>query len=120
MKSLGPDGMSGDESEHRRGQKRYVVYQDQWRNPAIIEWIRKFDLIFIQTKFNAIGRAARGNWPRKREPTSQHVTRQGRPVVGLPANFYNDLWLKTLNEEDLADLQIKPAIALLHTQQFLR
>lgn len=94
MKSLGPDGMSGDESEHHGGQKRYVVYQDQWRNPVIIEWICKFDLIFFQTKFNVIGCAARGNWPQKREPTSQtsqHVTQQGQPVVGLPANFYNDL-----------------------------
>jgi hypothetical protein len=55
--SLGPDGMSDDESEHHGSQKCHVIYQDKWESPTIMEWIWKFDLISFETKLNELGQA---------------------------------------------------------------
>jgi hypothetical protein len=118
---MGPDGMSGDESDHAnaRGDKRYIIFQDEWRNPDLVQWIRVLDKVYISTKWNRVGRASKGNWVRARIPTTQRTTRQGIPVAGLPRNFYNPTWLKKLDTFELEDLHVKPAIELKHTMKLL-
>lgn len=118
---MGPDGMSGDESDARDGVKRYVIFLDKWRNPAIAPWIRVFDRIFMTTKFNEVNRPKRGNWPRIRVPTTQrNVQREGKPIPGLPRNFYDEAWLSTLDQDDLESLNVQEPIRLVHSPEVLQ
>ncbi|KIK31780.1 hypothetical protein CY34DRAFT_102778 [Suillus luteus UH-Slu-Lm8-n1] len=121
IRDMGPDGMSGDESDTRDGIKRYVIFLDKWRNPAVAPWIRVFDRIFMTTKFNEVNRPKRGNWPRIRVPTTQrNVQREGKPIPGLPRNFYDEAWLSTLDQDDLETLNIQEPIRLVHSQEVLQ
>ncbi|KAG1881313.1 hypothetical protein F4604DRAFT_1578180, partial [Suillus subluteus] len=121
LRDMGPDGMSGDESDARDGLKRYVIFLDEWRNPEVAPWIRVFDRIFMTTKFNQVNRPKRGNWPRIRIPTTQcNVRRTGKPVPGLPCNFYNEAWLNTLDEDELETLNVQQSISLVHSEEVLQ
>ncbi|KAG2132333.1 hypothetical protein DEU56DRAFT_739579 [Suillus clintonianus] len=120
IRDMGPDGMSGDESDTRDGLKRYVIFLDEWRNPEVATWIRVFDRVFMTTKFNQVNRPKRGNWPRIRVPTTQrNAIRSGNPVPGLPRNFYNEEWLSTLDVDELEALNVQQPISLVHSQEVL-
>ena len=118
---MGHDGMSGDESDTRDGIKRYVIFQDEWRNPEVDPWIRVFDHMYLTTKFSEVKRPKRGNWPRIRVPTTQrNAKRTGNPVPGLPRNFYSEAWLSTLDADDLEELDIQQPVALVHSEEVLQ
>ncbi|TDL19987.1 hypothetical protein BD410DRAFT_791361 [Rickenella mellea] len=114
LESLGPDGMSGDESEthsSKRGSgegddKRYIIIQQPWRSPNVTEWLRPLDLVHLSSRFDSMGNATRGKWPRRRVP-SRRVNNDSRPVPGLPRAFYNPDWLATLEVDALEDLNIQ-------------
>jgi hypothetical protein len=120
VESLGPWGVSGDESDHHGGRRSFIIFPDIWRNPKVTGWVRTLDGVYLSTKFNQVDRPTKGNWVRTRLPTSTNGTRQGKVVIGLPKNFYSEDYLKTLSEEGIEDLQMQPAVVLEHSSKVLR
>ena len=129
LKSLSRGGMSEDESDHAsenesdRAQgedgdnhilqsgpkrRRYKVLKMQWRSVEVTTWLRTMDLVYVGTKFYEDNTAVPGNQFRLRYPSD--VTQIGRPITGLPRNFYNAAWLNTLTPEQLAVLDTQPEI----------
>ncbi|KAI6139240.1 hypothetical protein BKA82DRAFT_3988756 [Pisolithus tinctorius] len=118
-KTLPHDAMSGDESDHLPGLKRYAITRLNWRSQMATDWLRVFDLIHLSTRFNANGRAKRGAFPHTRVP-SRRVESAGAAVPGLPSNFYDSTWLLNLDDDDKVRLNILPEVDLSHTEAVLR
>ena len=108
--------MSEDESDHggegasdtQSGPKkrRYKVLKVQWRSIEVTKWLRTMDLIFSGTKINEDGTATPGNEFRRRYPSDEMQI--GKPITGLPRNFYDAKWLQTLSLNELAKLNVQP------------
>ena len=64
-------------------------------------------------------RISRGNWPRFRKHSSKTLVR-GKPIAGLPENFYDSAWLERLAETQRQDLDIRPSIDLSISENTLR
>ena len=119
---LGSDGMSDDESDHdngpRTGNRTFTVTSVWWRskNPQFMAILELFDLLYMSTKFKRDGTPHPGNWPRVRiRVDDRQPQNQGKPVPGLPENFYDNLWLQELRALDptaIDRLMIQPAINL--------
>ncbi|KAI6024146.1 hypothetical protein PISMIDRAFT_31175 [Pisolithus microcarpus 441] len=116
--TLPPDAMSGDETDHQPGQKRYAITKLSWRSQAATEWLRVFDPLHLSTRFNSNGRAKRGALPHTRIP-SRRVEMSSQPVPRLPSNFYDAAWLLTLDDDAKAKLKMLPEVDLMHTPAVL-
>lgn len=66
------------------------------------------DLVHIGTRFYDDGTPMPGNQARDRYPSSK--LQIGRPIIGLPQNFYNAEWLKMLGPDEIAELGVQPEI----------
>lgn len=106
------DVMSGDESDHRRGERRYIVKTLEWRNPAISSWLLTFDALHLSTRFNTTNTSKRGNFPVHRIRNTNRPAVASEAVPGLPSNFYNKRWLETLDQFEHMALSMKPPINL--------
>ncbi|KAI6023399.1 hypothetical protein EDC04DRAFT_2900484 [Pisolithus marmoratus] len=112
------DAMSGDETDHQPGQKRYAITKLTWRSQVATEWLRVFDLVHPSTQFNCNGRAKRGAIPHTRIP-SRRVEMSSQPVPQLPSNFYDAAWLLTLDNDAKTKLKMLPEVDLTHTTAVL-
>lgn len=119
LETLGWDGVSGDESETQARETRYVIYPYEWRNPEVIPWIRVFDVVYEVSMRNSFNERGRGNAARRRVPTTLKETRKGKVIIGLPSNFYNLVWLKTLSDDEKEDLDMQDPVDLTHTPAIL-
>jgi hypothetical protein len=129
LERLSRGGMSEDESDHggedasdqgqgedradhvpesRPKKRRYKILKVQWRSMEVAKWLRTMDLIYGGTKINEDGTATRGNEFRKRYPSDEMQI--GRPIMGLPRNFYDARWLQELSPEQLVVLDVQPEI----------
>lgn len=120
IQSLGPGGQSGDESDRGNGNGGLSVYhivQDEWRAPEIRNWLEVFSLLHLSGKWNKVGRRKRGNFPRFRRFSKKKT--EGNPVVGLPVNFYDPVYLKGLTDFERRNLQPKPAVDISHSNEVL-
>ena len=119
MEKMPIDAMSGDETDHRQGNLNYVVRIPAWRNPEVEDFFKVLDSLHLSTRFQSNGRAKRGKFPHPR-------IRSGRPpitgtfVPGLPANFYDDNWLRSLTKFERSQLKIQPRIDLELSPYILR
>jgi hypothetical protein len=111
--------MSGDETDHRQGQVRHVVLRLPWRSPALKSLMKTLDLVHISSRFSTTGRAKRGAFPHRRIPSSR-VEHDSTPVPGLPRNFYDPIWLKSLSKLERRALQVKDEVDLTLTKDVLR
>lgn len=112
-KGEGDHGAQGeDEDDHipqpRPKRRRYKVTKMQWRSTEVTKWLRTMDLVYVGTKFYEDNTAVPGNQFRLRYPSN--TTQIGRPITGLPRNFYATAWLQTLSPEQLAVLDVQPEI----------
>lgn len=107
--------MSGDESDTQDGSPRYVIYQYDWRSD-LSEWLQLFDKIYQLSKLDGFGTRSRGNSSRIRVATTTTERRVGKPVPGLPANWYNEKWLSDLEPWEKEDLQMEPDVPLVHSE----
>jgi hypothetical protein len=111
MDKIPVGAMSGDETDHRQGNLNYVVRPPVWRNSEIEPFFMALDDLHLSTRFSSNGRAKRGKFPHPR-------IRSGRPPIpgggipGLPVNFYDPRWLRTLTNFERKELKIKPSIDL--------
>ncbi|KAI6137941.1 hypothetical protein BKA82DRAFT_4333759 [Pisolithus tinctorius] len=111
-KTLPHDAMSGDESDHLPGLKRYAITRLNWRSQMATDWLRVFDLIHLPP-------AKHGAFPHTRVP-SRRVESAGAAVPGLLSNFYDSTWLLNLDDDDKVRLNILPEVDLSHTEAVLR
>lgn len=135
LQQLSSGGMSEDESDHApdsedsgdeaqnqdRGSqrapqgRRYRIIDSQWRSPEVTKWLRTMDLVYTGTKFHEDHTSMPGNQFRQRYPSigSDEVPSQvriGRPIIGLPRNFYDAQWLQTLSPQQIEELGIQPEV----------
>lgn len=116
--------MSGDESDNRRagkykGQAKYFRIWPVWRAPAISSWLDIIDKVYVAYRFQQNHRATPGNWIRKRYNTNR-VDEKARAIQGLPENFYDNNWLRTLKRKEKKKLKMKPPFNLKHTGHITR
>ncbi len=95
---------------HRRQYKIPII---RWRSPEVTKWLRIMDLVHVGTRFHDDGTPMPGNQARERYPFNKIQT--GRPITGLPRNFYDAEWLKTLNPGQVTDLGLQPEIDISFT-----
>ena len=105
--------MSEDESDHggKRSTlqgRRFKIIKPSWRSPEATKWLRGLDLFYAGTKFNEDHTPQPGNQFRQRYPSE--LENIGNPIVGLPRNFYNERWLRSLSPQKRAQLFIQPEI----------
>ena len=103
----GEDGHGHISQSAPRG-RRFKIVNMQWRSPEVTKWLRTMDLIYIGTKFYEDGTSMPGNQFRERYPSDKVET--GRPITGLPRNFYDARWLRTLSPHQLEVLDIQPEV----------
>lgn len=117
--------MSGDESDsnhrpgHYRGQANYFRIRPVWRAPCVSSWLDVIDKVYVAFRFQQNNRATPGNWIRKRHTTNR-VDEKATVVSGLPGNFYDGDWLKTLTRKQRRKLQMEPPLNLTHTPHIMR
>lgn len=116
--------MSGDESDNRRagkykGQAKYFRIRPIWRAPAISSWLDIIDKVYVAYRFQENHRATPGNWIRKRHDTNR-VDENTRAIPGLPRNFYDEDWLKTLDRKQEKRLKMAPPVNLEHRGHIMR
>lgn len=114
------DAMSGDETDHRTGEVRYIVVKYEWRSSELDDWLKTFDFLHLSTRFTPEGRARRGKFPRPRIRNTARPARLGNPVSGLPENFYDSQWLAGLESYEREELDIQPPIDLSFTPYITR
>lgn len=118
-------GISGDESDNNhqpgryRGQVNYFRIRPVWRAPCVSSWLDVVDKVYVAFRFQENSRATPGNWIRKRLTTSR-VDEKTKVVPGLPENFYDRGWLKTLTRKQRQKLQMEAPLDLTHTPHVMR
>lgn len=112
-KSLPLEAMSGDESSNESQSPAYAITTLPWRNPSpeITRWLRTFDLLHLSTRFGSDDRPTPGQFPHRRIP-SKRIEAYHTPPQGLPRNFYDPVWLQTLDNFETETLNIQPPIDL--------
>lgn len=85
--SLGPAGMSSDESDWIDNQRVYRVRKRNWLSREVKEHLMVIDE--NRNRTNGYGGARAGNQPRHRIRASNAKTSKRDPTVGCPKNFYS-------------------------------
>lgn len=117
--------MSGDESDNNHqpgrywGQVNYFRIRPAWRAPCVSSWLDVIDKVYVAFRFQENNRATPGNWIRKRHTTNR-VDEKVKVVSGLPENFYDKDWLKTLTRSQRRKLQTEAPLDLTHTPHVMR
>ncbi|RDB16154.1 hypothetical protein Hypma_003344 [Hypsizygus marmoreus] len=97
ISSLKSEVMSGDESDHRNGERKYVIRRLAWRNPELDHFFMILDALHLSMRFGSDGRAKRGKFPHPRIRDVPRPAAEVDAVPALPINFYNPKWLDTLD-----------------------
>lgn len=104
---LGVDGQSSDDSD---GGEFTVSYLD-WRSDQVTQLLDFCDE--NRTLTTESGNRRPGTVPRERiREDNPRPSRRG-PKIGLPRNFYNDLWYASLGTTAREDVDAQPPIPLL-------
>ena len=103
MESLSSDCMSGDEDADVGGRPVYWIVEKPWRSPEFTNFLRKLDWLY-----NTRPRVSQGGRVRIREvpPQDMMMVCQMPAPRNLPAVCYDQDWLKSLNEYQLATLSV--------------
>jgi hypothetical protein len=117
--TLTPDAMSGDETDHGHGQVRYAMTKVLWRSTALKSCLKTLDLVHLSSRFSSTGRAKRGAFPHRRTPSSR-IEHDATPVHGLPRNFYDPIWLGTLDKHERRALNVQKDFDVTFTPSVLK
>jgi hypothetical protein len=118
LNKLGVDGMSGDESDHASGHRRYVVCKLNWRSNEITSVLRVLDALALVFHWTSNGRPKPGKFPHVQIDSDRLEIRE--PVRNLPRNFYNSDWLNTLDKYERQALNMGKPIELAISSRLLR
>ncbi|KZS89554.1 hypothetical protein SISNIDRAFT_469311 [Sistotremastrum niveocremeum HHB9708] len=108
LRELGQEGMSSEESEKdERGRAQYTVRERRWRSRELLDYI---DAVDFWSREEKPGKVKQGNPGRDRvRPIIPRPSKRAA-IGGLPANFYDRVWLESLHPAELRDLKMKPAV----------
>ncbi|KAH9168267.1 hypothetical protein EDB89DRAFT_1855711 [Lactarius sanguifluus] len=110
LDKLGAEGMSGDESDHTGGHRRYVVRKLNWRSDEVTRVLRILDALVLVSHWTSDGRPRPGKFPHIRIDSNRVENRE--PVRNLPRNFYQPEWLDTLDKYERQELKIRKPVDL--------
>ncbi|KAI0291477.1 hypothetical protein BC826DRAFT_955745 [Russula brevipes] len=110
LNMLGVDGMSGDESDHSGGHRRYVIRKISWRSDEVTSVLRVLDALALVAHWSRDGRPRPGKFPHARIASDRTENRE--PVRNLPRNFYRSDWLDALDKYERRELNIGAPIEL--------
>ena len=110
LNKLGAEGMSGDESDHLDGHRRYVVSKLNWRSDEVTEVLRALDALVLVSHWTSDGRPRPGKFPHVRLHSDKVEERD--PVRNLPRNFYQTEWLDTLDKYERRELNMSEPVKL--------
>ncbi|KAF9487500.1 hypothetical protein BDN71DRAFT_1478605 [Pleurotus eryngii] len=114
--SMPCEAVSGDETDHgsssnrlyrKTVQERFAITKHPWRSPQVKEWFRTFDALHVATRFTLDDRAGPGRFPHFRMDSGR-VSQRSRPVPGLPKNFYDPNFLRSLDDDEIEKLNPQP------------
>ncbi|KAI9437097.1 hypothetical protein BJY52DRAFT_1130163 [Lactarius psammicola] len=111
LNKLGAEGMSGDESDHSGGHRRYVVCKLNWRSDEVTHVLRVLDALVLVSHWTSDGRPRPGKFPHVRIDSDRVENRNA--VRNLPRNFYRPQWLRTLDKYELRELNMRKPVELL-------
>jgi hypothetical protein len=120
LNKLGADGMSGDESDHASGHRRYVVRKLNWRSNEITNVLRVLDALALVFHWTGNGRPKPGKFPHVRIDSDRLETPGREAVRNLPRNFYNSNWLETLDKYERQALDMGKPVELAVSSRLLR
>lgn len=110
---------SGDESGEADSDTELLITKLPWRAPQIRTWMQTLDNLDLVHRFQDGLRSSPGNFPRPRRDPQLHdppqpliENRRCLPVKGLPRNFYNNNWLKSLPPYETSRLNVQPPVDL--------
>jgi hypothetical protein len=109
--------MSGDESDHSCGHRRYVVRKINWRSDEVTNVLRVLDALALVPHWSN-GWPRSGKFPHARIDSNKVENRD--PVRSLPHNFYRPDWLATLDEYECRELNISKPVELTLSSRVLR
>ena len=116
-------GMSEDEPDWRSASGKvptnYFVVRPAWRSAEVISWLQVIDNVYLARRFMTDGRTTPGNWIRNRVRSGK-VDQTAAPIKGLPVNFYDKEWLKSLPPRKRRGLRVSEAVDLSHTEEMIR
>lgn len=118
LNKLGVDGMSGDESDHMGGHRRYVVRKLNWRSDEVTNALRVLDALALVSHWTRDGRPRPGKFPHVRIDSGRVENRD--PVRNLPRNFYRPEWLNTLDKYERRELNVGKPVALTLPSRVIR
>ena len=118
LNKLEVDGMSGDESDHAGGHRRYVIRKLNWRSDEVTNILRVLDALALVSHWTSDGRPRPGKFPHVRIHSDRVETRE--PVYNLPRNFYRSDWLNTLDKYECRDLNMGKPVDLTLPSRVLR
>jgi hypothetical protein len=110
--------MSGDESDHSGGHRRYVVRKLNWRSDDVTAVLRVLDALALVSHWTSDGRPRPGKFPHVRIDSDRVENRD--PVRNLPRNFYRADWLNTLDKYERRELNIGKPFTLAFPDRLLR
>jgi hypothetical protein len=110
--------MSGDESDHSGGHRRYVVQKLNWRSDEVTAVLRVLDALALVAHWTSDGRPRPGKFPHVRIDSSRVEARD--PVRNLPRNFYRAEWLDTLDKDERRELSMGKRVDLHLPNRVLR
>ncbi|KAJ3503848.1 hypothetical protein NLJ89_g8249 [Agrocybe chaxingu] len=121
LKSLPLSVHSGDESAHDGGHNQYTITTMAWRNPALRNFFKVLDWLYLSTRFEDTShRAGRGAFPRRRVMVNRMDTYVLNAVKGLPINFYNPPYIASLDPVSLRELSAKPPVEIAISPEIFR
>lgn len=110
--------MSGDESDHSGGHRRYVVWKPNWRSDEVTLVLRMLDALALVSHWTSDGRPRPGKFPHVRIISDKVENRD--PVRNLPSNFYAKDWLDQLDQYERRELNIRKPVNLVLPNRLLR
>jgi hypothetical protein len=110
--------MSGDESDHSGGQRRYVVRKLNWHSDEVTNAMRVLDALALVSHWTRDGRPRPGKFPHVRIDSDRAESRD--PVPGLPLNFYRSDWLKSLDKYERKQLKVGERVELAFPSRVMR
>jgi len=111
VETLTAAGMSSDESDVDGSQKPiFWVKKLVWRDKGLTDYMKLVDRDHNTT--NAYGNRRAGNPPRTRVRRHRNPQSNRDPPIGLPINFYDEVWYQGLTRRQKNDLKPKQAVVL--------
>ncbi len=118
LDKLGAEGMSGDESDHADGRRRYVVRKLNWRSDEVTKVMRVLDALVLVSHWTRDGRPRAGKFPHMCIDSDRVDNKD--PVCNLPHNFYRPEWLETLDKYERRRLNMLALVPLNIPSKILR